>query len=214
MRKKRRQKNPFRFTTRSGRKVELNIWVRKGDLDRCAYAMDSLIRSMKWEEQVYGREYDLDVFNIVAVDDFNMGAMENKGLNVFNTRYVLADPDTATDMDYDGVEGVIAHEYFHNWSGNRVTCRDWFQLSLKEGLTVFRDQEFSQDMAGSAVALDWDPAEAPIVPAFARNVVRETFNDQHRSKIAILSRSRFRDLRAVPLCVRSLRITTHAKSWS
>ncbi len=101
---------------------------------------------MKWDEETFGREYDLDVFNIVAVSDFNMGAMENKGLNVFNTKYVLADPETATDGDYDGIEGVIAHEYFHNWSGNRVTCRDWFQLSLKEGFTVLRDQLFSQDM--------------------------------------------------------------------
>ncbi|MGB5559619.1 MAG: M1 family aminopeptidase, partial [Paracoccaceae bacterium] len=140
-----------RFTTASGRPVDLNIWVRKGDEDKCAYAMDSLKRSMKWDEQVYGREYDLDVFNIVAVDDFNMGAMENKGLNVFNSKYVLASPQTATDTDYDLIEGIIAHEYFHNWTGNRITCRDWFQLCLKEGLTVFRDQQFSQDMRSRAV---------------------------------------------------------------
>ncbi len=140
-----------RFTTASGRPVDLNIWVRKGDEDKCAYAMDSLKRSMKWDEEVYGREYDLDVFNIVAVDDFNMGAMENKGLNVFNSKYVLASPDTATDTDYDLIEGIIAHEYFHNWTGNRITCRDWFQLCLKEGLTVFRDQQFSQDMRSRAV---------------------------------------------------------------
>ncbi|MBO9694853.1 MAG: aminopeptidase N [Sphingopyxis sp.] len=139
------------FTTMSGRKVELGIWVRDGDLDRTGHAMDALRNSMKWDEQVYGREYDLDLFNIVAVGDFNMGAMENKGLNIFNTRYILADPDTATDLDYDGVEGVVAHEYFHNWSGNRVTCRDWFQLSLKEGFTVFRDQNFSADMGSPPV---------------------------------------------------------------
>ena len=139
------------FRTMSGRKVELGIWVRAGDEGRTGHAMDALRNSMKWDEEVYGREYDLDLFNIVAVGDFNMGAMENKGLNIFNTRYILADPDTATDLDYDGVEGVVAHEYFHNWSGNRVTCRDWFQLSLKEGFTVFRDQNFSADMGSPAV---------------------------------------------------------------
>ncbi|MBS0476021.1 MAG: aminopeptidase N, partial [Proteobacteria bacterium] len=139
------------FTTMSGRKVDLNIWVREGDQDRTHHAMQALKDSMKWDEDTFGREYDLDLFNIVAVSDFNMGAMENKGLNVFNTRYILADPDTATDMDYDGIEGVVAHEYFHNWSGNRVTCRDWFQLSLKEGFTVLRDQLFSQDMGSEAV---------------------------------------------------------------
>lgn len=139
------------FTTVSGRQVECNIWVRREDLERTDHALDSLHRSMAWDEQVFGREYDLDLYNIVAVSDFNMGAMENKGLNVFNTKYVLADPDTATDADFDAVEGVIAHEYFHNWSGNRVTCRDWFQLSLKEGFTVLRDQLFSQDMRGEAV---------------------------------------------------------------
>jgi aminopeptidase N len=140
-----------KFTTASGRPVDLNIWVRPGDEDRCAYAMDSLIRSMRWDEQVYGREYDLDVFNIVAVDDFNMGAMENKGLNIFNSRYVLASPETATDDDYARIEAIIAHEYFHNWTGNRITCRDWFQLCLKEGLTVFRDHQFSGDMRSAAV---------------------------------------------------------------
>ena len=139
------------FTTASGRKVALNVWVRPGDEDRCAYAMDSLIRSMTWDEQVYGREYDLDVFNIVAVDDFNMGAMENKGLKIFNSRYVLASPETATDEDYARIEAIIAHEYFHNWTGNRITCRDWFQLCLKEGLTVFRDHQFSGDMRSAAV---------------------------------------------------------------
>ncbi|PAL22555.1 aminopeptidase N [Sphingopyxis sp. GW247-27LB] len=139
------------FTTMSGRQVELGIWVRDGDLDRTHHAMAALKHSMKWDEAVYGREYDLDLFNIVAVSDFNMGAMENKGLNIFNTRYILADPDTATDADYDGVEGVVAHEYFHNWSGNRVTCRDWFQLSLKEGFTVYRDQSFSAAMGSPPV---------------------------------------------------------------
>ncbi len=139
------------FTTMSGRKVELGIWVRDGDLERTGHAMQALKDSMAWDERVYGREYDLDLFNIVAVSDFNMGAMENKGLNVFNTRYILADSDTATDVDYDGVEGVVAHEYFHNWSGNRVTCRDWFQLSLKEGFTVYRDQCFSADMGSPSV---------------------------------------------------------------
>ncbi len=134
------------FTTASGKPVDLHIWVRPGDQTRCAYAMDSLIRSMRWDETAYGREYDLDVFNIVAVDDFNMGAMENKGLNIFNSKLVLASPETATDDDYNRIEGVIAHEYFHNWTGNRITCRDWFQLSLKEGLTVFRDQQFTGDM--------------------------------------------------------------------
>ncbi len=139
------------FRTASGRDVALNIWVREGDQDRCAYAMDSLIRSMRWDEQVYGREYDLDVFNIVAVDDFNMGAMENKGLNIFNSKYVLASPETATDDDFARIEAIIAHEYFHNWTGNRITCRDWFQLCLKEGLTVFRDQQFTGDMRSHAV---------------------------------------------------------------
>ena len=139
------------FVTRSGRKVDLGIWVRRGDEDRCAHAMRSLKTSMKWDEDVFGLEYDLDVFNIAAVSDFNMGAMENKGLNVFNTKYVLAKPETATDTDYQGIESVIAHEYFHNWTGNRVTCRDWFQLSLKEGLTVYRDQEFSADQGSRVV---------------------------------------------------------------
>jgi aminopeptidase N len=143
--------NTGHFTTMTGRKVELNIWVRPGDEARTSHAMNSLIASMKWDEEVFGREYDLDLYNVVAVSDFNMGAMENKGLNVFNTRYVLADPETATDADYDGIEGVIGHEYFHNWSGNRVTCRDWFQLSLKEGFTVLRDQLFSADMSSEAV---------------------------------------------------------------
>jgi aminopeptidase N len=139
------------FTTCSGRQVDLGIWVRQGDLAKTEHAMESLKASMKWDEEVYGREYDLTVFNIVAVSDFNFGAMENKGLNIFNSRFILADPDTATDADFDAVAGVVAHEYFHNWSGNRVTCRDWFQLSLKEGFTVFRDQMFSADMGSAAV---------------------------------------------------------------
>jgi aminopeptidase N len=139
------------FTTRSGREVALAIWVRRGDEDRCAHAMRSLKTAMRWDEEEFGLEYDLDVFNIAAVSDFNAGAMENKGLNIFNTRYVLAKPETATDADYQGIEAVIAHEYFHNWTGDRVTCRDWFQLSLKEGLTVFRDQEFSADQGSRAV---------------------------------------------------------------
>jgi len=139
------------FTTMSGRTVELNIWVREADLPKTGHAMESLKQAMAWDERVYGREYDLDLFNIVAVSDFNMGAMENKGLNIFNSAYILADPDTATDMDFDNISRVVAHEYFHNWSGNRVTCRDWFQLSLKEGFTVFRDQSFSADTGSAAV---------------------------------------------------------------
>ena len=140
-----------KFRTASGREVRLGIYVEPGKEDRADYAMDSLKRSMRWDEEVFGREYDLDVFNIVAVSDFNMGAMENKGLNVFNDKYVLASPATATDGDYAGIETVIAHEYFHNWTGNRITCRDWFQLCLKEGLTVFRDHEFSADMRSRPV---------------------------------------------------------------
>ncbi len=143
--------NRSTFTTRSGREVQLGIWVRASDLPRTEHAMHALKTSMAWDESSYGREYDLDVFNIVAVDDFNFGAMENKGLNIFNSRYILADPDTATDYDYDAVAAVVAHEYFHNWSGNRVTCRDWFQLSLKEGFTVYRDQQFSADQGSAAV---------------------------------------------------------------
>jgi aminopeptidase N len=140
-----------RFTTASGRGVDLAIWTRPGDETRTTFAMDALKRSMAWDEAVYGREYDLDVFNIVAVDDFNMGAMENKGLNIFNSKYVLASPQTATDSFYAAVERIVAHEYFHNWTGNRITCRDWFQLSLKEGLTVYRDQQFMADTRGAAV---------------------------------------------------------------
>jgi aminopeptidase N len=139
------------FTTMSGRQIALEIFVEQHNVDKCDHAMQSLKNAMLWDEQTYGLEYDLDLYMIVAVDHFNMGAMENKGLNVFNTKFVLARPDTATDSDYEHIEGVIGHEYFHNWTGNRVTCRDWFQLSLKEGFTVFRDQEFSGDRTSRAV---------------------------------------------------------------
>jgi len=139
------------FITRSGRDVTLRVFVERENIDRCDHAMQSLIHSMKWDEDRFGLEYDLDIYNIVATNDFNMGAMENKSLNIFNSKYVLARPDTATDNDYQAIEGVIGHEYFHNWTGNRVTCQDWFQLTLKEGLTVFRDQEFSSDMQSRAV---------------------------------------------------------------
>ena len=139
------------FTTMSGKRVDLNIYVRKGDEDKCTFAMESLQSSMRWDEKNYNREYDLSVFNIVAVDDFNMGAMENKGLNIFNSSAVLASAQTSVDRNFESIEAIIAHEYFHNWTGNRITCRDWFQLSLKEGLTVFRDQEFSADMRNTDV---------------------------------------------------------------
>jgi len=139
------------FTTQSGRDVALQIFVEQGNEHKCDHALESLKRSMAWDEQVYGREYDLDLFMIVAVDHFNMGAMENKGLNIFNSSCVLATPETATDESFARIEGIVGHEYFHNWSGNRVTCRDWFQLSLKEGFTVFRDAEFSADMGSRAV---------------------------------------------------------------
>ena len=167
------------YTTMSGRDVALQIFVEQQNADKCEHAMNSLKKSMQWDEQTFGLEYDLDIYMIVAVEDFNMGAMENKGLNVFNAKYVLAKPDSATDGDYEGIEGVIGHEYFHNWTGNRVTCRDWFQLSLKEGLTVFRDQEFTSDMQSRAVkriddvrilrahqfAEDASPMAHPIRPA-------------------------------------------------
>src|SRR5215204_3367917 len=139
------------FVTLSGREVALRIYVEHGKQPLCAHAMDSLKRAMRWDEEAFGREYDLDVFMIVAVSDFNMGAMENKGLNIFNDKYVLASPGTATDTDFASIEAIVAHEYFHNWTGNRITCRDWFQLCLKEGLTVFRDQEFSSDQRSRAV---------------------------------------------------------------
>lgn len=141
------------FLTRSKRLVTLKIYVDRKNQDKCQQAMEALKKAMKWDEETYGREYDLDIYMIVAVDDFNMGAMENKGLNIFNSKYVLARPETATDFDYQHIDAVVGHEYFHNWSGNRVTCRDWFQLSLKEGLTVFREHHFSQDISGSPVAL-------------------------------------------------------------
>ncbi|MBZ0217004.1 MAG: aminopeptidase N [Fimbriimonadaceae bacterium] len=140
-----------RFTTMSGRRVDLAIYVEHGKENRCGYALDSLKRAMRWDEEKFGREYDLDIFMIVAVSDFNMGAMENKGLNIFNDKFVLADAESATDVDFARIEAIIAHEYFHNWTGNRITCRDWFQLCLKEGLTVYRDQEFSADMRARAV---------------------------------------------------------------
>ena len=154
--------------------------MREADLPRTDHAMAALKAAMAWDERVYGREYDLGIFNIVAVADFNFGAMENKGLNIFNSRYILADPETATDADYDAIAGVVAHEYFHNWSGNRVTCRDWFQLSLKEGFTVFRDQEFSADQGSArgqadrgcpraarrAIPRGCRPARAPDPPRF------------------------------------------------
>ncbi|HWY61002.1 MAG TPA: aminopeptidase N, partial [Rhizomicrobium sp.] len=140
-----------RFVTMTGRSIQLAIYVEHGNENRAAYAMDALKRAMTWDEQAYGREYDLDIFMIVAVSAFNMGAMENKGLNIFNDKVLLASPETATDDDYARIESVVAHEYFHNWTGDRVTCRDWFQLSLKEGLTVFRDQSFSGDMRSHGV---------------------------------------------------------------
>ena len=172
------------FVTRSGRKVELGIFVEPGKEDRADYALDALKRSMKWDEDAFGCEYDLDVFNIVAVSDFNMGAMENKGLNIFNDKYVLASPETATDADYANIEAIIAHEYFHNWTGNRITCRDWFQLCLKEGLTVFRDQEFTSDQRSRAVkriadvrnlramqfAEDSGPLAHPVRPSVYREI--------------------------------------------
>ena len=139
------------FTTMSGREISLAIYVEHGNEARAHYAMGALKRAMAWDEQAYGREYDLDIFMIVAVSAFNMGAMENKGLNIFNDKVLLASPETATDDDYARIEGVVAHEYFHNWTGDRITCRDWFQLSLKEGLTVFRDQSFSGDMRSHGV---------------------------------------------------------------
>jgi aminopeptidase N len=139
------------FTTMSGKKVRLELYVEQKNLDKCDHAMRSLVKAMRWDEEQFGREYDLNTYMIVAVDDFNMGAMENKGLNLFNSKYVLASPQSATDDDYQAIEEVIGHEYFHNWTGNRITCRDWFQLSLKEGLTIFRDQEFSADMQSRPV---------------------------------------------------------------
>lgn len=140
------------FVTKSNRRVTLRIFVEKGNRDQCAHAMQAVKKAMRWDEETFGREYDLDIYMLVAVSDFNMGAMENKGLNIFNTKYILAKPETATDQDFIHVESVIAHEYFHNWTGNRITCRDWFQLSLKEGLTIFRDNSFTEDTTSRAVA--------------------------------------------------------------
>uniref|UniRef100_UPI003FA21F1A aminopeptidase N n=1 Tax=Zoogloea ramigera TaxID=350 RepID=UPI003FA21F1A len=154
-----------KVNTMSGREVLLQVWVEARDLDRVEHAMDSLVHSLRWDEEVFGLELDLDRFMIVAVSDFNMGAMENKGLNIFNTKYVLANPETGTDLDFENVESVVAHEYFHNWTGNRVTCRDWFQLTLKEGLTVFRDQQFTADMMARA-------SDSPAAAASARAVTR------------------------------------------
>ena len=158
------------FTTMSGRRVTLQLWVEQENLDKTDHAMASLKRAMTWDEETYGREYDLDLFMIVAVNDFNMGAMENKGLNIFNSAAVLTHPNTATDAAFQNVEGIVAHEYFHNWSGNRVTCRDWFQLSLKEGFTVFRDQCFSADTNSAPVKRIQDvsfsaPPSLPKMPA-------------------------------------------------
>ena len=172
------------FITQSGRKVDLKIYTEKGLTSKCHHAMKSLKRSMKWDEDRYGLEYDLDIFMIVAVDDFNAGAMENKGLNIFNSKYILADVKSATDKEYQNIESIVAHEYFHNWTGNRVTCRDWFQLSLKEGLTVYRDQEFSSDMGSRPVsriddvfslrssqfAEDSGPSAHPVRPTSCYNV--------------------------------------------
>lgn len=148
-----------RYQTRSGRSVVIRIFCEKGQADRCKFALEAVYKAMRWDEEVFGREYDLDIFMIVAVNAFNMGAMENKGLNIFNAKFILADPQTATDVDFQNILSVVGHEYFHNWSGNRVTCRDWFQLSLKEGLTIFRDQEFSTDM-GSPLATRIDEVKS------------------------------------------------------
>ncbi len=144
-------KNSRKFLTKSNKHVDLNIWIRKEDKNKVKFAMDSLVEAMKWDEQKYNLEYDLSIFNIAAINNFNMGAMENKSLNIFNSKYLISDSKTSTDNEYDFIETIVAHEYFHNWTGNRITCRDWFQLSLKEGLTVYRDQEFSSDMGSRAV---------------------------------------------------------------
>jgi aminopeptidase N len=201
------------FTTMEGREVALKIYVEHGKEPRAAYAMDALKRSMKWDEEVFGREYDLDIFMIVAVSDFNMGAMENKGLNVFNDKYILADPETATDQDYANIEAIVAHEYFHNWTGNRITCRDWFQLCLKEGLTVFRDHEFSADERSRAVkriaevrhlkseqfAEDAGPLAHPVRPNLYREInnfytttVYEKGSEVTRMIATLLGRDMFR----------------------
>ncbi|MBX9456222.1 MAG: aminopeptidase N [Rhizobium sp.] len=201
------------FTTMTGREVALKIYVEHGKEARAAYAMDALKRSMKWDEEAFGREYDLDIFMIVAVSDFNMGAMENKGLNVFNDKYVLADPETATDQDYANIEAIVAHEYFHNWTGNRITCRDWFQLCLKEGLTVYRDHEFSADQRSRPVkriaevrhlkseqfAEDAGPLAHPVRPSVYREInnfytttVYEKGSEVTRMVATLLGRESFR----------------------
>ena len=177
------------FTTRSGKIVKLGIYCEHGKEERCRYALDALKRSMRWDEERFGLEYDLDVFNIVAVSHFNMGAMENKGLNIFNDKYVLVDPETGTDQDYAHVESVIAHEYFHNWTGNRITCRNWFQLCLKEGLTVFRDQEFTADVARAPLThirvaglrQPRSPKSRPIALRSAASTARSTIFTRRRS---------------------------------
>lgn len=197
----------------SGKVVDLHIFSEHGNEKKCLHAMESLKKSMKWDEETYGREYDLDVFHIVAVDSFNMGAMENKSLNVFNTIYVLADLETATDRDFLGVESVIGHEYFHNWTGNRVTCRDWFQLTLKEGLTVLRDHDFSGDMNSRDTMRiedirdlrefqfgeDAGPTAHPIQPAsykemnnFYTSTVYEKGSEVIRMMVTLLGREKFR----------------------
>ena len=201
------------YETVSGRKVRLEIFVDKGNEHKCGYAMESLKNSMKWDEETYGLEYDLDIYMIVAVDSFNMGAMENKGLNIFNSAYVLADQKTATDQNFLGVESVIGHEYFHNWTGNRITCRDWFQLTLKEGLTVFRDQEFSSDLntrtvkriedvaglRGHQFIEDAGPSSHPIKPSeyieinnFYTSTIYEKGAEVIRMMHTMLGRSGFR----------------------
>ncbi len=202
-----------RYRTRSGREVLLRLYSEPQNIDKCDHALRSLVKAMAWDEERFGREYDLDRYLIVAVNDFNMGAMENKGLNIFNTKYVLARPETATDADFLGIEGVIAHEYFHNWTGNRITCRDWFQLSLKEGLTVYRDQEFSADLGARAVkridevrrlrthqfAEDAGPMAHPVRPAsyieinnFYTTTVYEKGAELVRMQATLLGPERFR----------------------
>ena len=183
----------------SGRKVDLAIWVREADLPKTQHAMDSLKLAMAWDEKVYGREYDLDQFNIVAVSDFNMGAMENKSLNIFNSAYVLADQDTATDADFDNIARVVAHEYFHNWSGDRVTCRDWFQLSLKEGFTVFRDQSFSADIGSARGQADRGRAGA------SRGAVPRGCRARSRTRCGPTAISRFRTSTRRPSTTRAPR---------
>ena len=206
------------FRTMSGREVALKIYVEPGKEARCAHAMDSLKRSMRWDEQAFGREYDLDIFMIVAVSDFNMGAMENKGLNVFNDKYVLASPETATDADYEKIEAIIAHEYFHNWTGNRITCRDWFQLCLKEGLTVFRDQEFSAERAlaprSSASATCAACAHISSSRMRGRSPIRCALRSITRSTISTRQPSTRRAPRSCGCCGRCSARTSSARAWT